>query len=445
MSESLKLIKDTTFLSTWNIASALISVFIFYVVTNFLGPVEYGKYALAFAIISTINLSAYVSVNETLLRFSAVTKDKRMLMQCLKLQSFFGILVVAGLSVLSLFVKDIYNKPIGAILFVLALSFLFTPVIESVRSFSIGRKNVKNFVYLTFFNQIMLLIFIATFSFFGMRTAFLFSMAYVAVTFVSFVYAWRIIKKEKFEDDGKYNKKEVADYIKGGIVYGFFKNIYFQSAVFVGSRFVDIANVAYYTFGMSIATASIVSFIQNIQTMTVPYATNFYETKQTERCSKYLNAGVKLGLIVCTGISILLYVILKLVIKQLFPKYVAVITIIPYIFLASVMINFTLPISFLKAKGKMNTLVKISVTSAVFSVISSYTLSKLFGLNGMILSFIVNVLLVSLMAWYYARKELEVKFTIIPTKEEITVFVNYSRLLINKIKNALRLRPKSPD
>ena len=438
MSESLKFVKDVGSLGAWNTFSSAISFFTFYIITNLLGPEEYGKYALTFSIISTINFAIYASVNETLQRFSAITKDKRLVTHCAKLQSFFGVVALITIVILSKFIAEIYGKPIRAILIIISLSFLFMPLVETVKNFSIGKKKVKNFISLSFLNQALLLAFAFMMFFTNMRTALVMAFVYVIVSFLGFIYATQIIKKEYHEDDNKYNKSEVTEYIKNGFLFSFFKNIYFQSAVLIGGVFISSKEVAYFTFSVSIAMATIFAVVQAIQTMSTPYITSFYEKGETERSNKYFGANIKVGLFTSIVISIIVYLFFKLFMAQLFPKYVEAISIMPYVFLGFILINFTLPMPFLKAAGKLASLTKIAIFSAAFGIVTSYVLSKSFGLFGVVAAFVFNIITTSVIVWYYAAKELKIKFAVVPTKEEFVAVRLFSQLFFNKLKNLLK-------
>lgn len=433
MSDGKNFIKNIGSLSIWNIASAFIGLASFYLITNILGPTEYGKYALAISIVTTISLAVYASVNESLLRFSAITKDKKLVILSAKIQYAFGIISMLILLVFSRQISNLYNKPIAAILSIVSLSLLFTPLIELTKNFSIGRKNIKNLVYVSLFSQLTMIFLISIIYFLGHGNAVLVSSFYILSLFISFLYALHILKKESYENDNKYNKKDIFNYIKGGFVFGFLKNIYFQAALLVGSKFVDITNVAYYTFSISIATVSIFAVINAIQTISVPYITSFYEEGKIEKVNSYFSASIKLGIIISLIFSFLLFIFLKITLKYLFPKYTPALYIMPFIFLAFVIINLNSPMSYLKAKGKIIILTKISIIATIFSLLNSYILSRMFDFKGMILSLIINISFGSALSWYYAYKELKIKFSLIPTKEEIYAFKLYSRQFLNKI------------
>lgn len=437
MSKTKDFLKDIGSLSIWNISSSLINILIFYSTTNLLGPTEYGKYSLVLAIVATFTLSLYASVNESLQRFSAITRDKKLIELSINIQSKLGLIAFFGFTILSIFASDIYNKPISFILFIISLSFLFTPTIEVVRNFSIGRKKVRNFVSLSFFNQLFFLLLILILYLFNLRIAMAASFIYLIVSIFSFIHAKRILKKEKFISDGKYNKKEIIRYIKYGFLFGFFKNLYLQTPLIIGSRFVDVTNIAYYTFSISIANASILAFVSSIHLMNVPYLTEFYKKRQKNKIIKYFNANIKFGLIITIISSVLLYTFLRFTMKYLFPKYIGTLQILPYILIGYILLNFITPIIFLKAKGEIYIITKAAIMSAIFSFISSLLLSKFLGLKGMILSLIFNIIFFSLVLLYYAYTKLGLKFTIIPNKEEIKIFVIYTKKIILKILSVL--------
>ncbi len=433
MSDGEKFIKDVSSLSIFNIASSFISIFSFYFITNLLGPTEYGKYSLTISLITTVSLAAYAGVNETLLRFSAITKEKKLIKQCIKIQYLFGFIALIGFFILSRFIDNIYNKPITIIVIIGSLSFLFTPLVESVKNLSIGRRNVKNLIYLSLSNQLLLIILVVSLFFLNFKTAIAMSIVYLIVSIFNFIQAKHLLNKFDYEEDGKYNKKEVVNYIKHGFLFGIFKSIYFQSALIVGAKFIDITKIGYYSFSMSIATVSLFAITNAMHLIAVPYITTFYEKGEFKRVNSYFSATVKLGLIISIIISVVLYFFLKIFLKYLFPKYTPVITILPYIFFAYILLNLNATMVFLKAKGYIYILTIISIISTIFSIINSYILSKYFGFKGMIISLILNIIFTTGLSWYYAYKKLKLKFIIIPTKEEIEAFKLYLGLFFNKI------------
>ncbi len=438
MSEGMKFIKDISFLSLWNISSSFIGIFSFYIITNLLGPTEYGKYSLVISLITTISLSAYASVNEALLRFSAITKDRKLVNQCIKIQYIFGLIALVGFLILSLFINKIYQKDINLILVIVSFSFFFTPFIESFKNLVVGRKSIKSLIYLSLSNQLFLIFFALCLFFLNIRSALVMASIYLVVSFLNFLQAKRLVDKLEYVDDGKYNKNELIKYIKNGFLFGLFKNIYFQSALIVGSKFIDAKHIGFYNFSISIAMMSIFAIINAIQILAVPYITSFYEKNEMEKVNSYFNASIKLGLILSIALSGLLYSFLKLVLPYLFPKYVDVLTVLPYILFAFVLLNFNATMSFLKAKGNIAILTKISILSTFFSLINSYLLSKYFGFNGMVISLIVNILFSVIITWYYAHKHLKLNFSLLPTKGEVSAFKLYFGLFINKFFDKLK-------
>ena len=349
-----------------------------------------------------------------------------------------GFLTFLGFLIFSKFASRVYNKPIGTILFIIAFSFLFTPVIESVKSFSVGKRKIKNLVYLSLFNQILFIFLVSLLFFFKLSTTFYISLAYIFVSFIVFIYAISLVLNESYETDGKFSKSDVRSYIKVGFVFGFFKNLFFQSTLMVGARYVNLYNIAYFNFSISITIASIFAVISAMHTIIIPYMATIYNEGQTDKAARYLSATTKLGLFVSIIVGFLVYIFLWLFIGKLFPKYIGALQILPYIFLAFILLNFNTPMSFLKAKGKLLSLTKASIIATVFSFINSYLLSKYFGLKGMILSLILNILFMCLLIWYYAYKDLKLKFTIIPSKEEIAVFKIYMSYFLSKFISKFR-------
>ncbi len=433
MSDGESFIKDVGSLSLWNFSFFFINIFSFYLVTNILGPEEYGKYALVISLITTVSLAIFTSVNETLLRFAAITDDRRLVSNSIKYQYYFGFSALILLLIASIFLSDFYNKPLTLIIVFVSFSFLFTPYTESIKNFSIGKRRINNLIKISVFNQIFLVVFILALYLLNFRTAIFMGFAYLLVSFLTSIYTRHIFKLQKFKSDGKYNHKDIIKYIKGGFLFGIFKNITFQAALIMGARFVDTVHIAFYTFSIGLATASIFSVISALQTLTVPYVSKFYDNNDMNSVNKYFNASLKLGIIASIFISVALYFFLRLFLEYLFPKYAEVINIIPYILIAYIISNFNTPMSFLKSKGKIWILTKISIVASLFSLVNSYVLSKYFGFLGMLLSLIINISFISALSWYYSNKELKIRFTIFVTRKEFGAFKLYFRLAFSEI------------
>lgn len=440
MSDSKDFIRDVGSLSLLNMFSSFINIFGFFLVTNILGPIEYGKYSFVIYLITTVSLSAYGAVNEALLRFSAITKDKKLIKHCIKIQYAFGFIALFGFLVFSQFIDRIYGKPLSLILVITSFSFLFTPLVESFKNLTVGRKNIKGLIYISLTNQLLFIGLAIGLYLSNFKTSVAMGVIYLIASFFNFLQAKNLLDKMRYHEDGKYNKKELNNYIKRGLLFGLFKNIFFQSALIFGSKFIDAASIGYYTFSISIATVSIFAITSAISLITVPYITTFYEKSQISKVNSYFNASIKLGLLISIVASLMLYFFLKVFLKYLFPKYVDSLAIIPYIFIAFTLLNFNVTSSFLKARGHINILTKTSIITTVFSLIDSYTLSRFFGLNGMVISLILNILFTCAINWHYTNKKLGLTFMIIPNQEEIRALKLYLNLILVKIKNVLWFR-----
>ncbi len=438
MADGEHFIKDVSFLSLWNVSSSFISIFSFYLITNILGPVEYGKYSLVISLIAIVSLSTYGAINETLLRFSAITSDKRLVKTCIKIQYALGFIALLGLLIFSYFIDNVYNKHLSVLLVIASLSFLFSPLIEVFKSLTMGRRNVNNLVYLSLSNQLLLIVLVAGFYLVSFKTALSMVIVYLFASFFNFFQARHLLNKMEYKDDGKYNKNEIVSYIKNGFLFGIFKNIFFQSALIMGSRFVDVANIGYYTFSVSIATVSIFAITGAIHILAVPYITSFYDKGKIKKVNVYFSASIKFGFVISLVVSFALYAFLKIFLEYLFPKYIPALLVLPYILIAFTLLNFNAASSFLKAKGHISLLTKIVIIASTFSLLDSYFLSRYYGFKGMLFSLIINVLFMCLLNWYYAYKKLKINFIILPTKAEISAFKFYLDLFLGKIIKKFR-------
>jgi len=436
MNKSQNFVQNVGFLTSWNIISSAINFIIFYLITNFLGPTEYGKYAIVLTIISTTSLALHASINNALHRFSALTQDKNLIKYCLKVQFLLNLIVFVIISSFSWFISKVYNKPLTILFIIISATLLFTPYTEIAKNFFIGRINVKKFSYVAAINQLILLLGIMCTIIFGLDKAVYIAIAYLIAQLITFLYSHKIINKQDYIEGG-YNKKELNTFIKDGILYGIFKSAYLQMAIIIGGIFISLEQAAFYSFSFSIGMASIMQITNSIQTMLTPYTSPLYNKKYTKKnkktIEKYFNAGIKSGLIINAIISIFIYAFLKITISYLFPKYALALNILPYFLLTFIIMNFLTPASFLKAKGKMKSLTKWAIITTILSIINSYIWSKIFGFKGVIIAFFTNTLIAIIILWYYSYKDLKLKLNLIPSKEEICYTLKYLKLIYKKL------------
>jgi O-antigen/teichoic acid export membrane protein len=428
-----KFIKDVSGMAIWNVASSAINLIIFYLITNSLGPTEYGKYALAISIISTISLSMYASVNIALSRFSSISNSKNLLKQCLFFQFIFGfisLLLIAGFSNI---ISDYYNKEITLILVIAALSFLFTPIIEVTKNFGLGKKEIKEFILIALFNQTAFLAGILILNLLNISNALYMAIVYTIISILTFIFAAIRLLKQNFLEIKIYDREKVKQFIKEGFLFGFFKSAYLQSALLIGSRFIETNQVAMYAFSFSIASASLLQVINAIQSLVTPYVSPLYEKKDFKKLSLYFNGIIKFGLLISILLSIILSILIYFIIPILFPNYILAMKIFPYVLIAFCLINLLTYNEFLKAMGKIKILTISSIIITILTFISSFILVKMLGIKGMIISLALNILIAAALPWYMTPKKERLKITIIPSEEEIVYLKYYWAALLKKL------------
>ena len=366
-----------------------------------------------------------------MVRFSIEEKNTSFY-QGLKLKLIFGIAAFIILFMFADIIADLYQKPISLIIRIASFSFLLTPFIESLKSSSIGLKNVRNFNFLSIIYQFCLIIFLLVLFFlFGKKSVYA-ALAFLLANFFTFLFSLRGISfKLFFSSNNGDIKNRINKYIKDGFIYGLTKNIYFQCPFIIGAYFVDSIHLAYYSFGLSIGIQGLFTFITAIQTMLLPYIINI---KSKTTLSKYVSLVMKTGIFISVILSLWLLLITYFLLPWLFPNYIEAFKYFPWIFLAFVFVNLRTPISLFKAAERMDLLTKLSLMATLFSVIISLILSFALGLTGMVIALNLNVLLYSYLHIHYLKKLKGIKINLFPVRSDWIILKKYFFILLSTLK-----------
>lgn len=422
--------KKSVLLWIGNLIFSFLGVIVFYLLANTLGPAEYGNYSLVLSIVAMLSLAFYGIIGEAIVRFSSESKDK-VLYHGLRLKLIFGILAFFILFIFAGKIAQLYAKPLAVVIRVVAFIFLFTPFIEAVKSQSIGSKGVKGFVLLSSIFQISLIISLMLFFILG-KTGLYASLAFLVAHFVTFLVSLRYIKfKLLFRKSKARIVSRMNKYIKNGFLYGLTKNIYFQSPFIVGGYFVDSVNLAFYSFGLSLGTQGLFTFITAIQTMLLPYVVGI---KEESKRSEYIGVVIKIGIIVTVILSLIILLLVYFLLPVLFPKYIDSFKYMPWVFLAFIFLNLRAPMALFKVAERTDILTKISIFTSIASVIFGMIMSFFFGLVGIIITLNVSVLLSSYLHIYYLKKIGNIKIDLSLNKSDWFIFKHYLSLFFKSIK-----------
>ena len=137
-------VTKSTLLWIGNISVTVLGIFSFYILTNFLAPVEYANYSLVLSIIAMVSLALYGIISDAMVRFSLENKNE-VLYYGLKLKFILGLAAFLFFIIFADVIASIYNRPIASIIRIASFAFLFTPFIEALKASSVGLKKVTSF------------------------------------------------------------------------------------------------------------------------------------------------------------------------------------------------------------------------------------------------------------------------------------------------------------
>lgn len=422
--------KKSVMLWIGNILLTILNIIGFYLLTNFLSPGDYGNYSLVLSIAAFLSLAFYGIITDAIVRFSI--EGDSMFYYGLKLNIICGLLIFLFMFIFSEFIAHIYDKPISLIIKIVAFVFLFTAIIEAIKAYAIGKKKVNNFTYISTLAQVINIIVLLIF-FKISRNVVIAAIAYLLSNIFTL---FAILKQFKFKKIFTKKKKELTKrmnrYIKDGFLFGITKNIFFQSPLIIGAYFIDSVSLAFYSFGLSIGINGLFTFITSIQTMLLPYIVNLKDEKQI---SKYISVVIKAGIVVSFILSIFVLIAVYLLLPIFFPKYVPTFKYIPWILLSFILLNLRAPMTLFKVIERMDALTKISVISAVSSIIFGIVLGYFFGLIGMIITLNINVLFSSYLHIHYLNKLSTIKISLLPNSSDWLILKKYSNFVLKGIKH----------
>ena len=422
--------KKSVLLWAGNLSFSFLGVIVFFLLVNTLGPEHYGNYSLVLSIVAMISLAFYGIIGESIIRFSYEDKDK-VLYHGLKLQLIFGVISFLVLFLFADKIAGIYNKQIADIIRVVSFSFLITPFIEAIKSYGIGLKNVKLFVLLSVIFQLGMIVSLLL-AFRVGKTGFFAAFAFLTANIITFLFTLKNIRFSYFLSRKRSRVLlRMNKYIKNGFFYGLTRNLYFQSPLIVGGYFVDSVSLAFYSFGLSLGTQGLFTFITSIQTMLLPYVVSI---KNKKKMSEYISAVIKIGIVVTITLSLAILVLVYFLLPLLFPKYMESFKYIPWIFLAFVFLNLRAPMALFKVAERTDILTKISIFTALTSIVIGLLMSFLFGLVGMIIALNISVLLSSYLHIHYLKRINNIKVSLLISWRDWVIFRKYLAIFIKSFK-----------
>lgn len=422
--------KKSALLWVGNLFYSLLGITIFYLLANKLGPENYGDYSLVLSMVAMISLAFYGIIGESIVRFSYENK-KEVLHYGLRLELIFGVISFLLLFLFADRIAHIYQKPIADVVRIVSFSFLLTPFIEVVKSQGIGLKKVNQFVFLSIIFQLGMILSLFLVFRIG-KTAFLAAFAFLAANIITFLVSLKDIKLSfLFLRKRSRILLRMSKYIKDGFLYGLTKNLYFQSPFIVGGYFVGSVDLAFYSFGLSLGTQGLFTFITAVQTMLLPYIVSI---KNKLKISEYISVVIKAGIVVTVVLSVMILILVYLLLPIFFPEYLDAFKYIPWIFLAFVFLNLRAPMALFKVAERTDILTRISIFTALVSIILCLFMSFLFGLIGIIITLNLSVLISSYLHIYYLKKINNIKISLLITMRDWRIFSRYFNLFIKSFK-----------
>ena len=426
----LEFVKKSIYFWFGNLVVAILGFFTFFILTNYLGPEFYGNYSLALSIIAFLSLAVYGIISDAIIRFSHEYPIDSGYFG-LKLNIFAGITLFVILFLFAGVIESLYSKPISLFLRITSFAFLFTPFIESFKANAIGKKAVREFTFLSLaYNFMMLLSLLMLFRF--NKEAYIAAFAFLLSNILTFfISVWNINFFMIFSKKNLRLIKKMKLYIKEGFVFGFTRTVFFHSPLIIGGYFMDSINLAFYSFGFSIGVQGLFTFVNAIQTLLLPFIT---AAKSKDEVSNYTSVAINLGFFVTLLLAVGILGVLYFILPVLFPDYVLAYKYIIFIFMAFVFMNFRAPISIFKLAERMDILTRISIITAIFSVVTGIVLVYLWDIWGIVISLNINVLFYCFIHLYYLKKGTNVKLSLIPNINDLRIIKMYILLLFAKIK-----------
>lgn len=416
MSLKKEIAKKSGLLGIFYVVSKFINFIYFFIITNLLGPAEYGILSLGMSIYETSAIP-HNSINNALVKYIAEKKQGNYLKLVLKMEVFLGFIIAPALILFSDSIAALLNQPISLIIKLVGVLYLAFTIRETLSNALLGISKIRYYSINEIAYNIIKLILI-TLIVLKIGSAFGALVAILIATFISALLLFRTLRKIKLNND----PVKAVPVLNFGFKYFaqlMLLNLQPQIYIMLLAMFWPSAEIGYYKFLYSLIIIAMPSFIMLVSTVLQNYYSRFHFLKNKNDMENLFGLSLRIGAILICLASLVLMAVLGIFIRLMFNKYAAAIPLIPYFVVFGIVCSIYFLInSLIKATDNIQLQIKAQIPSLAVALVASVVLIPRFGALGAIISGVFAISVATVLCAYLIIKKLGIKPDLIPKKED---------------------------
>ncbi|MFH0830246.1 MAG: oligosaccharide flippase family protein [Candidatus Aenigmatarchaeota archaeon] len=427
----------TGLIGGWSITAAVISFIFTLLVSNTLGPADYGLFVLSMSVFE-LGLVFFYGINDAGTKYIAETRLRCIAKKVATMEIIIGIIMAAVLFFGADFIAGLLGKPIGGYLRIVAIALAIRPGMEVLKSVYLGMKRMKLFVTVLAINDIGRLIFAAVAFALGFGVGGVL-WGLVAAIFLSFIIASFGLKKNGLSP-GYFETRKLVNYSLRSFTYFIFLAIYAQITYYMVGAFLPAEEVGIFGLIFKLIVIGIGLIPAAVNTVLFPYFSEL--STDEERTGKLLSASLTITTVTATFMCVVMFLLLGHFVRLLFPAYSEGLLIVP-ILIAGSFINVISSTTDSLVKGRGDFRIGITSAAAAIAVlaVSGYYMIPAYGLTGAALTWFFGSVTVNVLFLLQIRKKHDLHFDIEVIYRMVAITVGKTYGLFRRSSQTKQLKP----
>jgi len=397
---------------------AVVSFIFTLLISNYLGPENYGLYNyLPAVIVGFATLLGGEFMSNLLWTFTARKKSKGFFKRIFYVNLLIIVALFVGINIFGPQAMAMLNTSHSELIPLASIFLLLTPVntlvITLFKGFSKFGKVLKA---ATIENVITLAVSAVLIIPLQMGLAGAFIARFVAIA-ASLIFYYAAYKKLEFSN-AKVNAGEVKKYCGWNIVASLIRNLNIQIVTIASGLILNAVTLGIYYLGQKITAIAIANISNTISE--IMWSKNSENYKNKELIGKQTSIAIKVSLLITAALCVPFLIISPLIINWLFPGYTELIFYVPA-FLILLVVQAQAPLtSMFNSINRTKNNARMYLVALALTFVLTLPLTYFFGLMGLLIANMITSEIIYLTIIYLLKKE-DICVSVIPSWRDITL------------------------
>ncbi len=424
--------RNAVFSYSYRFIALIAGMAYFFVVANNLGPEKYGVLAFLLDFLGTATLLiGFNALYEILTVFIPKHRNEETAKKLISIGIFAAFVISAFIYLFPEFVLSIANSGDVELVRIISCVVLLSTTSALFINVFTGTKNFGKIFKMGVFENILNFGFVCVFLFYfngGLVEVVYAKIISLAGSTLLGIYFFKEINFEK----EKTNWVSIKKYAGFAFLSGIAKKTSSQIILILVGFFVDPLRMGFYYALLKMGTYLIDMPLNALNLVLLPTVSE--TDSNPEKLQKMISYGIKFYVLSSIIFSAGLVIAGPIVLQFFFPAYIPAIPLIP-LFATYFVLTFDIPVgTFYRAINRNEVLFKSNIFQIFTTIIFGYFLVSSFGVEGVILTMVINRLLI-LIYQYFDIKKQGYKIEFWPRFADIIFFKNSFVSVISKKKS----------